>query len=99
VWISLAHNGTFGHQLRTDAIADVCKRRLGSSKVHLLRHSFAWQMHQVGAPVTAIQAQLGHKNVATTQRYLGKLDATRNPFGRSLVERFGGRRVTQPAES
>lgn len=37
---------------------------------HLLRHAFATRMNRDGAPIFTVQAALGHKNVATTQRYV-----------------------------
>jgi integrase len=37
---------------------------------HLLRHAFATRMNRDGAPLFTVQAALGHKNIATTQRYV-----------------------------
>lgn len=37
---------------------------------HQLRHGFATRMMRAGAPITVIQAWLGHKNIGTTTAYL-----------------------------
>jgi site-specific recombinase XerD len=54
VWVSLASNGTAGHALTARAIAYLCERRLGTSKVHTLRHTFARAMEDAGAKVSEI---------------------------------------------
>ena len=41
IWVSLAHNGTAGHALTAQAISQLCEKRLGTSKVHTLRHTLA----------------------------------------------------------
>lgn len=89
VWISLARNGTRGHQLTPQAITLICERRLGVSKVHALRHTFAHSMEAAGAPVSLIQARLGHSNLATTGRYLSALRASENPYAEQLAAMFG----------
>jgi integrase len=82
LWISLAHrNGTFGHALSKRAIADLCLRRLGTSKVHSLRHTFARGLEDAGAKVSEIQAALDHESLATTGRYLQQLHRQEeNPY-------------------
>jgi site-specific recombinase XerD len=37
---------------------------------HALRHSLAAELAREGVPMNAVQAQLGHKSLATTSRYL-----------------------------
>lgn len=73
IWISLANNGTLGHALNLSSIADICERRLGTSKVHTLRHTFARALEDAGVKVSEIQAQLGHESLQTTGRYLARL--------------------------
>lgn len=91
VWVSLAPNGrrTAGHQLTARAISDVCKKRMGTSKVHALRHTWAHAMEAVGAPMSEIQARLGHSSLQTTGRYLAKMRAPKNSHGDDLALMLG----------
>ncbi len=75
--------------LTTRAIARICLRRLGTERVHALRHTFARELEAVGAPVSAIQARLGHASLATTGRYLAALRSAENPWAAALARRFG----------
>lgn len=43
---------------------------------HAIRHSFATGLLNKGAPITTVQALLGHKSVETTQRYAKVAEAT-----------------------
>lgn len=43
---------------------------LGAVTPHVLRHTFATGANMLGAPVTTIQAAMGHSNSATTDGYL-----------------------------
>lgn len=43
---------------------------------HAIRHSFATGLLNNGAPITTVQALLGHKSVETTQRYAKVAEAT-----------------------
>lgn len=97
VWISLAHNGTRGHALTPQAIADLCERRLGTSNVHALRHTFAHSMEAAGAPVSVIQARLGHSSLQTTGRYLAALRQAENPYAEQLAAMFGYASTTTTA--
>lgn len=92
VWVSLARNGTKGQGLSTRAIGLMCEARIGTSKVHALRHTFAHAMEGAGAKVSDIQARLGHSNLATTGRYLAALRAAENPQSEALEALFGVKR-------
>jgi integrase len=41
LWVSLARNGTAGHALSAQALADICEKHLGTSQFHALRHTTA----------------------------------------------------------
>jgi integrase len=90
VWISLAlRNGTYGHPLSIRAIALINELRLGTSKVHTLRHTFARGLEDAGAKVSEIQARLGHADLGTTGRYLARLHAGENPHLARLSHLYG----------
>jgi site-specific recombinase XerD len=90
VWISLAaRNGTYGHPLSIRAIALINEQRLGTSKVHTLRHTFARGLEDAGAKVSEIQARLGHADLGTTGRYLAQLHAGENPHLARLSHLYG----------
>jgi site-specific recombinase XerD len=88
LWVCLS-NRARGAALSHQSIGQICLKRLGTSKVHTTRHSFALAMMQAGAKVNEIAAQLGHSNPAVTGRYLLKLKTEANPFSQTLVERYG----------
>lgn len=71
------------------AIADICQKYLGTSKVHSTRHTFAHKMNEAGAQVTEISAKLGHEDLRTTQRYLARLKSDENPYGDKLARLLG----------
>jgi integrase len=89
IWVSLAHDGSNGKQLGYLSINAICKKHLGTSKVHATRHTFAHSMEAIGAPVSEIQARLGHKSLATTGRYLASLKRAENRHGEQLAALFG----------
>ena len=88
VWCSLARQNR-GAPLTTQAIADVCAKHLGTSKVHTLRHTFARAMEDAGAKVSEIQSRLGHSSLATTGRYLAALRSAENRHADAIVGLFG----------
>jgi site-specific recombinase XerD len=87
VWRATRQRST--QPLSTRAIARICLRRLGTERVHALRHTFARELEAAGAPVSAIQARLGHASLATTGRYLAALRSAENPWAAALARRFG----------
>jgi integrase len=89
VWVSLARNGTAGHPLSVRAIAQLCEKRLGTSKVHALRHTFARALEDAGAKVSEIQAALGHADLGTTGRYLARLHQGENHHVGRLSALYG----------
>jgi integrase len=89
IWVSRSSNGTAGLPLSVRAISQICADRLGVSKVHALRHTFAHTMEAAGAKVSEIQSRLGHASLATTGKYLASLSANENPYAESLARRLG----------
>lgn len=89
VWISLARNGTYGQPLSIRSIATICEERLGTSKVHALRHTFARALEDAGAKVSDIQARLGHASLDTTGRYLAQMHQGENPYLTRLASLYG----------
>jgi site-specific recombinase XerD len=89
IWVSLARNGTAGHPLTARAIAQLCEKRLGTSKVHTLRHTFARALEDAGAKVSEIQAALGHADLGTTGRYLARLRHGENRHLARLSSLYG----------
>ncbi len=85
VWVSFACNRSIGQVLGIPSIADTCLKRLGTSRVHALRHTFARAMEDVGAKASEIQARLGHDSLATTGRYLAALHRADNPHTERLA--------------
>jgi len=88
VWVSLASNYR-GERLTRQAIANICRDRLGVSTVHSLRHTFARAMEQAGAKVSEVQSRLGHASLATTGRYLAALASAENQHADAIGEMFG----------
>ena len=71
------------------ALQRICARRLGTGRFHSLRHTFAHEMEAQGATISALQARLGHRSLATTGRYLAALRSAENPLAAALARRFG----------
>jgi len=88
VWVSTS-NHRRGGPISSQAIADICARHLKTSKVHRLRHTFAWTMEQHGAKISEIQRKLGHKSIATTSLYLQALTNEENPYAEAIEGAIG----------
>jgi site-specific recombinase XerD len=88
VWLSLA-GGATGNALTVEGISDICQKRLGTSKVHATRHTFAVLMEQAGAKIMDISRRLGHDSYYTTALYLERLHNDLNPYGQPLQRLLG----------
>lgn len=88
IWVSFSNNNRYG-AISDQTIANICKDRIGTSKVHTLRHSFTVSMDDAGAPITEISERLGHADIKTTSIYLKRLRSAKNPYGSKLEEMFG----------
>ena len=98
LWLALARNAKGQRRSMTpQALADVWAKRLGTSKVHASRHTFAVNMEKAGAPLTEIQRRLGHANIATTSRYMDTLASDVNPYAAELAALYGLRSAPRPS--
>ena len=88
IWLSFSRQNK-GRAISGQTIADICYKHLGTSKVHTLRHTFAHTMERSGAPVSEIQARLGHESHATTGRYLTALKRAENPYAKNSAACLG----------
>lgn len=74
LWVALAAGGrngrNRGNRLGPQAVADICKKYLGTSKVHATRHTGTLIRLKAGASVQEIKKQLGHDSLATTDYYI-----------------------------
>jgi len=90
VWLVLAHDSRVtGKPLGPQSVSDIFKKRLGISKVHVTRHTWARMMEAEGAPLSDIQARLGHESLQTTGQYLQALKKADNPYADKVSARLG----------
>lgn len=90
LWLTLSVNTKQrGQALGIQAIADICEKRLGISKVHVTRHTWTLNMIEAGATLNEIQAHLGHESLATTGRYAGVLQSAKNRHADKLAVMSG----------
>ncbi len=88
IWISFSDR-TYRQAIGQQTIADICEAHLGVSRVHRLRHTFAFAMDQLGASTGVIQTRLGHESRSTTDIYLASLKRAQNPYATVLADAFG----------
>jgi len=89
VWVAHTRNFSAGGAISTRAIAYLYSKRLGISKIHASRHTFAHEMMQVGAKINELADLLGHSNTATTGRYVKMMQAGNNPYADKLERHLG----------
>lgn len=80
---------SYGEALGIQAIADICLKHLGVSKVHTTRHTYTAGMLEAEASVEEIRRGLGHKSLATTGRYTDSISQLKNRRAEKLAELFG----------
>ncbi len=88
IFVSLSRNNHKG-ALSIQAVSGICKKHLGTSKVHTTRHTFAVNLEKAGASLSEIGARLGHASLKTTSDYLKRLHSAENPHAARLGEMFG----------
>lgn len=91
VWTALSRNRE-GKPLTVQGLADICLKRLGTSKFHTTRHTFAHEMEKAGAKASDIQARLGHNDLATTGIYLAQLRREENIYAPAVAAQLGIRK-------
>lgn len=91
LWPSLSRSRrAYGWQpITPQAAARIWEQRLGVTKAHVSRHSFARAMLEAGARIDEIQAALGHSSVAVTARYIEALQSARNRHAGEVARLFG----------
>jgi integrase len=89
IWRSLARDHSHGLALGVRSMANIYKKRLGTSKVHVSRHTFAHSIEALGVKMSEIQAKLGHASLQTTGRYLQALASAENTYGDALAALYG----------
>ncbi len=57
--------------------------------IHTLRHTAAKLRCQSGASLEDVQAVLGHANIATTVRYLARLEGTKDAGWKAAAQLLG----------
>lgn len=60
------------------AIDNIIRKRFNAHP-HVIRHSLARELKRRGASIYSVQSQLGHKNIATTDRYLRSMREDDDP--------------------
>ena len=89
IWIAFSRNEFKGGAISNQAISDIFKKHLDTSKVHISRHTFSREMLKVGATEMEISKHLGHANLSTTHTYLVETGGSENPHAAALAKRFG----------
>ena len=80
-------------------VARVARRAHVEPGVHILRHTFCSHLAMRGAPARAIQELAGHKDLATTQRYMHLTPAAVEAAIRLLDGTGAGRQSGRMVES
>lgn len=81
-------NHNYAQGIGRQTVARICEQRLGVTKGHTLRHTFAVTMLANNAKVTDIKAKLGHESLATTDAYLHALTDKTNPHADEIANSF-----------
>jgi site-specific recombinase XerD len=88
IWVSFSMQNPM-QAISTRTLNLICEKVLGTTKIHVLRHTFAKEMERSGATLTEVQSALMHEDIATTARYLKELGSEENVHAPKLAKRFG----------
>jgi integrase len=88
IWLSLSHK-RYLCPLSQRGLADIFERYFGMTRLHATRHTFALTMLKAGASLLEIMQRLGHRNIATTSRYLNSLASADNDFASQILDEMG----------
>ena len=88
VWVCLSRRDE-GKPLTTRGMSQICQHYLGTSKVHVTRHTFARTIEDAGAKVSEISMRLAQDTPAVVGRYLARLRREDNQYADRLVCLYG----------
>lgn len=93
LWVCLAPPYV-GESLCARSLNRIWEKRLGISKVHVSRHTFARTMEDEGATNSEIAERLAQDNPAIVGRYLARMHRSHNKHQGKVAARFGLTRDT-----
>lgn len=89
LWVSLSFGGkglsSYGRKLGEQAIADICKKYLGDSRVHVTRHTGAKLRLDQGADLRHLKKKLSHSSLAVTDLYVEDLTDEEDPHAQTVA--------------
>ena len=88
IFVSLSRNNN-RNMMSTQSVADVCRKYLGTSKVHTTRHTFAVNSERAGASLSEIGERLGHASLKTTSDYMKRRHSAENKHIKKLESLYG----------
>lgn len=94
VWRSFSRQN-YGQAISVHTLSDLCEAYLGTSKVHVTRHTFAYVNELEGSTLSDIQYRLGHERIETTATYLKAVKSSVNPYAQRVAARLGVRRYQE----
>ena len=62
---------------------------LGDVHPHQLRHTFAHHLYELTKDIRLVSELLGHKSIATTQIYIGRMERKQDSYSAALMQQMG----------
>jgi integrase len=87
VWVSFSRRN-YMQPMTIHTLYDICEDVLQTTKIHALRHTFAYESEQEGATASDLQHRLGHASIAQVGTYLKAMRSDENPIGEKLTKKF-----------